>query len=69
MHRSLWKKNARYKESLMMMAMSCKEANIEDFISNVDDLQHFLYNLTPHALSFLESAYETSKFLKDVKQI
>ena len=60
-------RNARYREALMSIALLCKENHIQNFVTNIDDVEQLLHNLTPNTLKFLDECYETNKALADVK--
>lgn len=61
--------NARYREALMSIALLCKENHIQNFVTNIDDLEQILHNITPNAFKFLDECYESNKFLEDIKQV
>ena len=69
LHRCIWMRNARYREALMSIALLCKENHIQNFVTNIDDVEQLLHNLTPNTLKFLDECYETNKALADVKQV
>ena len=51
----------------MSIALLCKENHIQNFVTNIDDVEQLLHNLTPNTLQFLDECYETNKALADVK--
>ena len=67
--KSLHFPSARYRESLMEIAMLCEENSVNNFVDNLDDLTVLFSSMSPAVVEFFENGFNESRFTRKIKNL
>ena len=68
-NKTLWLKNARFREILMEIGMMCQETSISTFVDNVDDIKLLLKSISPTVQKLMENGFNETKFTQRVRSV
>ena len=62
-------RSARFRESLMEIAMLCQETDVSNFVENLEDIQILFTSMSPAIVEFFENGYNSTRFTKKIKNL
>ena len=65
--KSLYFTNARFRESLMELAMMSRENAINNFVENLDNIKILFTSMSPSVAHLFENAFKRTRFTEDIK--
>ena len=67
--KSIHFKSARFRESLMEIAMLCSENSLSDFVESQYDIKQLFYSMSPAVAAFLQDGFSETKFTKKIANL
>ena len=69
MKKTLHFPSARFRESLMEIAMLCQENSVNNFVENLADIQVLFTSMSPATVDFFDAGFNETRFTKKIKNL